>query len=63
MKKINLLSKAEMKKVMGGNEVDPGTCHDGTCSKDSDCKEGMCPKCVPMFISDPTGVKFCAMSD
>ena len=24
MKKANLLSKAEMKKVMGGNEVDPG---------------------------------------
>jgi len=45
MKKVNLLSKAEMKKVMGGNAPGTGclqdcTTHDAVCTRDG--KTGVC---------------------
>ena len=58
MKKLNLLSKAEMKKVMGGSTEPVGGCLDRGCTKDSDCG-GNCPKCVEV---NPTWGTTCATS-
>jgi len=54
MEKVNLLSRAEMKKVMGGLEsvepIDGGEGPNCTskCTKDSDCSGGdnSCKKCA-----------------
>ena len=49
MKKVNLLSKAEMKKVMGGNVL-PGDddSEPGTCS----CSNGTSVKCKNCSVSE-----------
>ena len=46
MKKVNLLSKAEMKKVMGGNV--PADDESGTCT----CTNGKSHTCKHCSISD-----------
>lgn len=51
MKKANLLSKAEMKRVLGGTEMVP----DGGCHSDSDC--GASEECCPDDASLTNGWK------
>lgn len=63
MKTLNFLSKAEMKKIMGGgvdtnNDSVGGGCLDRHCTKDSDCG-GNCPKCIEV---NPTWGTICATS-
>ncbi|TDO22350.1 hypothetical protein CLV32_1318 [Pedobacter duraquae] len=57
MKTLNLLSKSDMKKIMGGSQ-DEGGCLDRGCTKDSECG-GNCPKCVEV---NPTWGTTCATS-
>ncbi len=61
MKTLNLLSKAEMKRILGGvEELDnsEGGCLDRGCTKDSECG-GNCPKCIEV---NPTWGTICATS-
>lgn len=60
MKKVNLLSKAEMKKVMGGNVSGP--CGTSDCTTNDDCKNDKNgnTKCKEYnCISDNSTVSFC----
>lgn len=68
MKKLNLLSKAEMKKIMGGTtipvyEID-GPCGTSECTTNADCKTTLNPKCKEYnCISDGSKVTYCVSAD
>lgn len=63
MKKLNLLSRAEMKNVMGGRAASNsgGNCGTSDCKTDADCTTPN-PKChYTTCESDATKLNFCGV--